>query len=376
MHCAFVGGIVDRNQIQQIFRGCEHRVPSNPFRMMSMKEKFQHLADSLDGSEMGDAYGQSAYLQHFEGEVASLLGKESAVFMPSGTMAQQCALRIHCEKRRNCNVAFHPTSHLEIAERNAHLHLHGIRRLQFGAPERVRNRMLVCDDFQKLAQKPAAILLEIPYRPLGFSLPPWEELCAISKWARQEGIAMHLDGARLWQAKPFYQREYAEIASLFDSVYVSFYKDLGGWCGAILAGDDDLVAEARVWQRRHGGNLTSQDYNYVSARLGLHRCLPQIESWVEKAKEVASVLSSFPRMRVYPDPPHTNAFRLYLEGDASVMLETHMRLAQETGDFLFFWLDPAPVPGFCTTEIQCMENSLSVDPIRIRRFVQRLLQRT
>ena len=85
---------MNRDQIQQIFRQCRHPLPSNPFRMMSMKEKFLHLADSLTGTEMGDFYGKSWYLQGFEEEVASLLGKEKAVFMPSGTMAQQCALRM------------------------------------------------------------------------------------------------------------------------------------------------------------------------------------------------------------------------------------------------------------------------------------------
>jgi threonine aldolase len=68
-------------------------------------------------------------------------------------------------------------------------------------------------------------------------------------------VALHLDGARLWECRPFYGRDYAQIAGLFDSVYVSFYKTLGGIAGAALAGPADVIAEARVWQRRQGGNL-------------------------------------------------------------------------------------------------------------------------
>ncbi len=68
---------------------------------------------------------------------------------------------------------------------------------------------------------------------------------AITDWARERGTALHLDGARLWDVHaPFYRRPYAEIAGLFDSAYVSFYKGLGGIAGATLAGPADLVAAA------------------------------------------------------------------------------------------------------------------------------------
>ena len=68
---------------------------------------------------------------------------------------------------------------------------------------------------------------------------------------------MHMDGARLWESAPFYGRSYAEIAALFDTVYVSFYKGVGAIAGAALAGPADFIAEARVWQRRHGGDLVN-----------------------------------------------------------------------------------------------------------------------
>ncbi|MEC7985103.1 MAG: beta-eliminating lyase-related protein [Myxococcota bacterium] len=365
---------MNRKQIHQIFRKCHNRLQGGPNRSMTMKEKFQSMANALSGDEVGDYYGQSPYLQQFEKDLAALLGKESAVFMPSGTMAQLCALRIHCEHSSNFNIALHPTSHLEGAERGAYAHLHGMRRLQFGAPEGVRGRMLTVEDFQSLGTRPGAILLEIPYRPLGFTLPPWEDLKTISQWAKESRIPLHLDGARLWQAKPFYRREYAEIASLFDSVYVSFYKDLGGWCGAMLAGSHEFIQSARVWQRRHGGNLYSQDYSYVSAKIGLEHSLPKMETWVSQAKRAASMLDSFPSMRVHPNPPHTNAFQLYIEGDPKMLLTRHMELAKESGDFLFFWLDAASVPGFCKTEIQCMEFSATADIERLQGFVSTLLQ--
>ena len=74
------------------------------------------------------------------------------------------------------------------------------------------------------------MLLELPQRELGGTLPTWDELVAQVTWARERGAAVHLDGARLWEATPFYDQSYdkslANIAALFDTIYVSFYKGL------------------------------------------------------------------------------------------------------------------------------------------------------
>jgi threonine aldolase len=93
-------------------------------------------------------------------------------------------------------------------------------------------------------------------------------------WAKARSIPFHLDGARIWSCHPFYQREYSQIASLFDSVYVSLYKDLGRLAGAILLGSKAFIKEARVWQTRHGGRLVTLGPYVVSARAGFERLYP------------------------------------------------------------------------------------------------------
>ncbi len=338
-----------------------------------MKEIFQSLADGLQGDEYADIYGSGTYIAGFEAEVAEMFGKEAAVFMPSGTMAQQIALRIWCEKRDNFTVAMHPTAHPEWAEQLGYQFLHQIHRLQFGVPEFLRDRMLTAKDFDGLGKEPGAILLELPYRPLGGQLPEWEELLAIHTWAKERGIPFHMDGARIWACRPFYQKEFRQIAGLFDSVYVSYYKDLGGLCGAMLLGSAPFVKEARLWQRRHGGNLTTQGPFVVSARLGLKRALPQIDRWVGKAQEIASVLSEFERISINPNPPHANFFQLYMRGDPEVLTQKHLELAKETGTFLFYGLGPTIVPGIGVTEIHCWENSMKFDVKELRPLIEKLL---
>jgi threonine aldolase len=73
-------------------------------------------------------------------------------------------------------------------------------------------------DLSAIHEPVAALLLELPQREIGGLLPPWEELAAQAEWARAHGVALHMDGARLWESAPFYERSYAEVAALFDSV--------------------------------------------------------------------------------------------------------------------------------------------------------------
>jgi threonine aldolase len=368
----------DRNEtmssVEEIFAQCTNVLPGHGPRR-AMKEIFQALADGLQGGEYPDRYGEGDYIAAFEAEIADRFGKEAAVFMPSGTMAQQIALRIWCEKRNNFTVAMHPTAHLEFAEQLGYQYLHNIHRLQFGIPEFIQDRILNVKDFEGLGKEPGVILLELPYRPLGGQLPAWEDLTATQAWAKERGIPLHMDGARIWACRPFYQKEFNEIAGLFDSVYVSFYKDLGGLCGSMLLGTASFVKEARLWQRRHGGNLTTQGPFVVSARLGLRRVLPQIDQWVEKAQEVASILSEHEVISINPNPPHVNFFQLYIQGDPEELTQKHMELAKETGTFLFYGLGPTIVPGIATTEIHCWENAMLFDVKGLRPFLEKLTER-
>jgi len=361
------------NEIDQIYEQCTNILPGHG-RRQSLKEKLLTLADSLDGTEDADTYGRGDYIASFEAEIAEQFGKEAGVFLPSGIMAQQIALRVWCDRQHNYTIAMHPTAHLEFAENLGYQALHHLQRLQFGAPELVGSRLLTVQDFIDLPAEPGAVLLELPYRPLGGQLPPWEELVAIAEWARERQVPLHMDGARIWQCRPFYQKDFAEIAALFDSVYVSFYKDLGGLCGAMLLGSSSFINEARMWQVRHGGRLFTQGPYVASARRGWQQALPQIEQWVSKAQAVAAVLSRFPQITVNPNPPQVNMFQLYIQGDAKALTDRHMALAKETGAFLFFGLRETAVPHLATTEIHCWENALTFDLEALEPFVTALLQ--
>jgi len=324
---------------EAIRRGCTRAIAHHYRR--SPHETLLALATEAPPELEADRYGQGGPLTPFEGEVAALLGKEEAVFMPSGTMCQQIALRLWSERRGGTNIGLHPLNHLDMFEHAAYERLHGLRGVPIGDPA----RPLTLDDLRATAEPLAALLYELPQREIGGQLPTWDELTAISAWCAERGVARHLDGARLWECGPFYGRPYAEIAALFDTVYVSFYKGLGGIAGAILAGPADLIAEARVWRRRHGGTLIAL-YPYVlAARQGLRERLGRMGAYHEKAIAIAAGLAGVTGVDVVPDPPQTTMMHLYLRGERERLLAAARGVSAETGIWTFDNLSTTPIPA-------------------------------
>lgn len=354
---------VDREQIRHsCTRFLMGHYPQRPRQVLSA------LAETIDPDREADRYGEGEVITQFEQEVAQLLGKEAAVFMPSGTMCQQIALRLWTDRRRIPRVAFHPTCHLELHEQQAYQSLHHLQRVLVGQ----RDRLMTLDDLKAVAEPLGALLLELPQREIGGQLPSWDELTALCQWARERGIPIHLDGARLWQCRSFYQRDYAEIAALFESVYVSFYKDLGGIAGSILAGPAEFIAEARVWQRRHGGNLIHL-YPYVlSARQGLRERLGRMAAYSAKAQDIAATLQALPQIEVVPFPPHTNMMHLFLQGQREQLLNAALATAEQTGIWLFANLMPTALPSYHKLELTVGDATLDVRNEEIQALFQAL----
>lgn len=335
------------------------------------ERRLAELAASTPPDLMPDHYGEGAIVADFERDMATLLGKEAAAFMPSGTMAQQIALRIWCERLRIRVVAFHPRCHLEIHEERGYERLHGLSARLVGAP----SRLLTLADLEQIAEPLAALLLELPQRDLGGVLPSWEDLSATVAWAKERGIALHLDGARLWETKPFYGREYAEIAGLFDSVYVSLYKGLGGIAGCVLAGPADFIAEARVWQRRHGGTLVHV-YPYVlAARAGLAARLGRMGEFRDRAIAIARRLAAIPGVLILPDPPQTNMMHVVLRGDPDRLEQAALAVSADTGVWLFGRPAPTDIPAYQRVEIAVNAGAMDIDTEEVGRLFEAVLAR-
>jgi threonine aldolase len=329
----------------------------------------EHLSQLLAAEPDGDRYGDGGAVGRCEEMVAELLGKPAAVFFPSGTMAQQIALRIHADRRGTPTVAFHPTCHLELHEDKAYQRLHGLVGRLVGDPR----RLVSLADLEQVEEPLAALLLELPQREIGGQLPAWDDLCAQVEWGRARGAAVHLDGARLWDAQPHYGRPLTEIAALFDTVYVSFYKLLGGISGACLLGEKDVVAEARQWRRRHGGTLFALWPYAVSAIVGLQERLPRVEQYVAHAGAIARSVGALDGVQVVPDPPVTPMMHLLLHVDAEDFRTATEALAEQ--EKLWTWPGSTPTdsPAWQRVELTVGDATMQLSPDEVTAIVRRLL---
>jgi threonine aldolase len=284
------------------------------------------LAAIPAGTEI-DRYGDGGVVTELEAEIARLLGKPAAIFLPSGTMAQQAVLRVHADRRQRRTIVFHPMCHLERHEGQAYQRLHQLTGRPAGQPD----QLISLQDLSPITERIAALLIELPQRDLGGQQPPWDELEAQVGWARDNGAAVHLDGARLWESAAGYQRPHAEIAALFDTVYVSFYKGIGALPGCCVAGPEDIIAEVAEWRHRMGGTLYGLWPGAASALSCLRRQLPRMPDYLKHARAIAAALAEVPGIRVIPDPPQVPMMHLLLSVTQDRFAATARKLAAEQG---------------------------------------------
>lgn len=301
----------EENALLESFKQTPYKTAGNgPRDIQVLKEAFKEVEGE------SDIYGNGPIIEGFQTKMARYLGKESAVFFPSGTMAQQIALRIWCDEIGKPKVAYHPLCHLEIHEEDGLKELHHIEPLLIADKE----RLIELEDVLPLKGKIACLLLELPQREIGGQLPAFETLEAISAFCRENGIRLHLDGARLFEILPYYQKTAAEICALFDSVYVSFYKGIGGIAGAILAGEKDFTEKSKVWKRRHGGDLISLYPYIVSSDYYFDKRIGKMGQYYAEAKELANYYNQCEGIKTLPLEPVSNMFHV------------HMRFPKETAE--------------------------------------------
>ncbi|MFZ3577798.1 threonine aldolase family protein [Virgibacillus sp. DJP39] len=285
------------------------------------------VLENFDGEEESDHYGSGKIINDFQNKMARYLGKESAVFFPSGTMAQQIALRIWCDEKGMKKVAYHPLSHVEIHEQDGLKELHQIESVLLAD----KNSVIGLEDVVQMEETISCLLLELPQREIGGQLPDYQTLVDISNHCREKGIKLHLDGARLLEVLPYYQKTAAEVCRLFDSVYISVYKGIGGIAGAILAGDQEFTEKSKVWKRRHGGDLISLYPYIISADYYFNQRSEKMKQYFEEAKELASLYNQCHAVSTLPKVPVSNMFHVHFTAKKEEVEQILISIYEATG---------------------------------------------
>ena len=354
-------------QRQALRRRCTLVVPG--FDIPDAAGEFRQIADWCAEHDVAhDTYGKGELVEGFERKIADLLGKPAAIFMPSGVMAQLAAVRIWTESARLPRFGLHPTSHLAHHEEQAFAALMGLHAVPVGD----RQRPMTAADLEAIAQPLACAIVELPIREAGGQLPAWDELEALKAAARARGVAFHMDGARLWESAAFYAKPYAEVAAGFDSVYVSLYKGIGAFAGAMLVGETAFVEHARLWRRRMGGTLYHMSPMVAMAAMHFDARIALMPALYRRALAFASELGRVARLRVNPKVPQANMLHVHFDAPAEAVLQARDALAEESGCWLFDNVRPTDVPGWSVTEIYVGDRLLKVDDARVGALFERL----
>ena len=270
-----------------------------------------------------DNYLLGGEVEAFEQHWAKLLGKETAVFMPSGTLANHLALRALAGPKRRVIVP--EMSHVYNDTGDACQTLSGLTLMPL-APGKATftvadvDAVLTRTAGGRAATDVGALLIESPIRRLTGQMFDWEEAKRVTAFARSKGIRTHLDGARLFIASAYTGVTPAEYSSHFDTVYISLWKYFNCGIGAILAGPKSVLDGMYHVRRLFGGNLAVGWNAALVARHFMDGFEARLKSAVQISETFYSTIAKHPRIGIERIPGGTNLTRVSFKGlDASVV---------------------------------------------------------
>jgi threonine aldolase len=277
-----------------------------------------------------DSYGEGGAVEHLLKKFIDITGKEAAVYLPTGTLANQLAINQLCGT--NTKAFVQETSHVYRDEGDAAQTLFNKRLIPLAEGkahftlEELKTSIKYHKEGEVFAAGVGAISIETPVRRCDNQAFPLEEIKKISAYCKEQGYKLHLDGARLHMATAFTNTTVKEYSAYFDTVYMCLYKYLGATGGAVLCGDKVLIDQMHHLIKIHGGGIFT---NWPSAAMALHH-LNTIDNVMEKIKvKSADLFNQFRQLKgikVNPVVNGTNQFNVSLgDGIDPVKLNTRLR---------------------------------------------------
>ena len=286
-----------------------------------------------------DVFGEDPTVNRLEERVADLLGKEAALYVPSGTMSNQIGVKAHTQPGDEllCDV----NCHIYNYEAGGPAVLAGVtcRTLEgdFGILDlsQLEDKIRPAHDTHLVRTR--LVCLENTHNRGGGRIYPLEKIDAISRWARSNGLAMHLDGARLWNAVVATGIAAREWAEHFDTVSVCFSKGLGAPIGSALAGPRTLITKGRRIRKLFGGGMRQAGVLAAGALYALDHHIERLAEDHKNAQTIAQAIADTRGLRLHPPEVETNLiwFRVDPElgtaKDVTATLKTHGVLVHAAG---------------------------------------------
>lgn len=278
-----------------------------------------------------DRYGAGGSVEALEKKFAEITGKEKAVYLPSGTMANQLA--IYVLSGDNSKVYVQETSHVYRDEADASQSVFQKRLMPlakdepFFTAQQLQNAIegIQSDEFFKTGV--GVVSVENPVNRANGRMVPIEELRKISSYCRANNIRLHLDGARIYMASAWTGIPVKEYASLFDTIYISLYKYFGAAGGAILCGDKTVIDKMPHLIKVHGGSMYGSWMNAAMALYRLEGFESRLKNAVQKARELFDALNKISGITIKALPGGSNIYSIALSAQTN---ESKMRETLKT----------------------------------------------
>jgi threonine aldolase len=259
------------------------------------------MRQAMAAADVGDdVYGEDPSAQRLERKTAELLGMEAALFVPSGTMANQIALLLHC--RPGDAVVVGEGTHLMAFESGAAAAWAGVQFSVAGS-----GGLFDVDELDRavhpahdLLPRTRLVVLENTHNRAGGAIWPEARARAVRERAREHGLSLHLDGARLWNASAASGRSLAELASVADTASVCFSKGLGAPVGSALVGSRDVIRDARRLRKMMGGGMRQVGVLCAAALYAIEHQRDRLREDHLLARRLAAGLGSVPGLSVHP----------------------------------------------------------------------------
>lgn len=275
----------------------------------------QGMRDAIASAAVGDdVYGDDPTVNSLEARVAELFGMEAGLFAPTGSLANQLLIRTLVKPGEE--LLTDVRAHIVRAELGAGAAFSGITTRTWDS----QGGRLVADTPLSIAHENAgpylvsttAIAVENTHNFGGGTVQPIAEIAKLSSQARARGIALHLDGARIWNAHVASGTPLKEFGQHFDTISVCLSKGLGAPVGSIALGSKDAIAEARIWRKRYGAGMRQIGLLAAAGHYALDHNIDRLAEDHARAKRLAQALAAHDSSLIDADSVETNIVGLEL----------------------------------------------------------------
>ena len=267
------------------------------------------MRDAMAAAPVGDdVYGEDPTINSLEERVAQLFGKEAALFCPSGSLANQLSIRMLVNPGEE--LITETNSHIVRAELGAGAVFSGITTRTWLADR----GLLSADDPLNIARPDSgpylvsttAIAVENTHNFGGGTVQPLEEIKKLRQESEKLGIALHLDGARIWNAHIASGVDFKEYGKYFDTISVCLSKGLGAPVGSLMLSTKDRILKARQWRKRYGAGMRQAGILAAAGHYALDNNLPLLKNDHQRARSIANVISAVAPKIIDPTTVETN----------------------------------------------------------------------